>query len=656
MSILARLMVLAALPAVLAAVVVGIALERRQHAQWTARLEEKLERYARLGAEQVQSAVAYNDRETAREVLGAISHDPEIVGIQLYDDRGRALHDRGFHVAEANLPSRGAPFALQGNLVLAVPVIPDEGPTGTLVLSVTTAHAAAEQVHARTLTVAIGGIAVLLAILLAYAIARGLSRRIRGVEQVAIRVADGDLRVPPLAVTGSDEISRTAAAVNQMLGHLGELIASRLVLDNVIQGLAIVDFDGRIVGETSAALATLVGPVGRGDALWAKLPARAQDPLAVNFAQLAQGVLPFELLLDQLPPVLAVDTKALALRYTPLPDDRLLVAITDVTEQLASERAREAEGEAAALFHAFKTDRHALRRFVDDARVQLATIAHAVEPTEMLAPLHTLKGNAALLHLDAWAARAHAAESAIVELGELTAEQVDALGRAWRATEGRLAPILATGTGVEIATRDFARLTELGRELPELRRLLDDIQLEPAALPLGRLGAHCSELAHRRGRDDLRVDIDDGGVRLDPVLWNPLWSVLVHVARNAVTHGMPAERAPRISLRARRDRDFTVIEIADTGDGVRWDDLAQRARERGLPNASHDDLVEAMFAPQLSTALIADELAGRGVGLAAVADTCDALGVIYDVESAPNIGTTFRFWLPRVTRRVTCVS
>lgn len=655
MSILAKLMLLAALPAVLATLVVGIALERRQHAQWTARLEEKLERYASLGAEQVQSAVAYNDRETAREVLGAIGHDAEVVGIQLYDEHGRALDDRGFHVPEAHIPSRGLPFKLHGNLVLAVPVIPDEGPTGTLVISVTTSHAAEEQLHARTLTVAVGGVAVLLSIALAYLIARGLSRRIRAVEQVANRVAAGDLHVPPLADPGTDELGRTATSVNQMLGHLNELIATRMVLDHVIQGLAIVDTAGTIVGETSAAMTTLVGDVGKGDPLWAALPPRAQESLALNFSQLAQGVLPFELLIDQLPSELAVGEKTLALRYTPLPDDRLLVAITDVTEQRASEIAREAEAEVAALFHAFKADRHVLRRFVDDARLQLAAIAHASDPFAMLAPLHTLKGNAALLHLDAWAARAHAAESAIVELGELTAEQAEALVRAWQATETRLAPFLTTSDSVEIAPRDYARLIDLGRDLPELRRLLDDIQLEPAARPLGRLGAHCSELAIRRGRSDLRVVVDDGGVRLDPVLWNPLWSVLVHVARNAVTHGMPADRAGEIRLCARRDRDFTVIEIADRGDGVRWDDLAQRARERGLPNASHDDLVDAMFSPQLSTVTAVDEVAGRGVGLSAVADICDALGVIYDVESG-NHGTTFRFWLPRMARRLTCVS
>ena len=656
-SILTKLMLMATVPVVLVAIVIGTAFEARQRSRGMAALEEKLERYAHVASEQVETAIAFDDRETASETLDALAHDPDVTGVQLYGRNGVSLHASGFSLPLAQLPRIGRPFKFHEQLVLAVPVVSLEGPKGTLMIAVTLRNLAAERVHAVRVTVVVGALAVLLSLALAYSIARGLSRRVRKVQAAAMRVAAGDLHAPPLAVDGSDEISHTANAINVMLVHLRDLIASRLVLDHVSEGLATIAYDGSIVGETSRAMDALVGPMRRGDPLWLHLPARAATALEFAFSQLSLGVLPLEVALDQLPGEVALDARTLAFAYTPLPDERLLVAIRDVTVEREHLRIREAEEESLALFRSFKSDRHAVRRFVEDGRVQIATIAAATEPGALLVPLHTLKGNASMLHLDTWAARCHAAETMVMEVGELTTTKREELAAAWRGTEERTAPILAAGSGIDVSRRDFARLGELARDersWAELRRVLEDISLEPAALPLQRLGDHCRDLADRRGRM-VQISVDDGGVRLDPHAWNPLWSALVHVARNAVTHGLPEGRAGAIRLSAKRDTTGVMIEIADDGDGIRWEQVAARAAELGLPHGSRADLIGALFASQLSTQEQPDELSGRGVGLAAIAEACDALGVSYDVISDPGEGTAFRFWLPTVVgRRVTC--
>src|SRR6188472_3392722 len=51
--------------------------------------------YADLASRQLRSAVAFDDRETAREVLAAIAKDPRILGIAVYTARGQALDSEG---------------------------------------------------------------------------------------------------------------------------------------------------------------------------------------------------------------------------------------------------------------------------------------------------------------------------------------------------------------------------------------------------------------------------------------------------------------------------------------------------------------------------------------------------------------------------------
>src|SRR6185436_4634055 len=66
---------------------------------------------------------------------------------------------------------------------------------------------------------------------------------------------------------------------------------------------------------------------------------------------------------------------------------------------------------------------------------------------------------------------------------------------------------------------------------------------------------------------------------------------------------------------------------------------------RGLPARSREDLVEALFAPNLSTRTEVSETSGRGVGLEAVRAEVDRLGGSIALESEPGAGCR---WLVRV--------
>ncbi|HEY4177279.1 MAG TPA: ATP-binding protein [Kofleriaceae bacterium] len=683
LSIRYKLLFLSVVPTVLAVVVVGMVLVHRQAERLDERLAGKTARYSEVASVQLRSAVAFGDTATAEEIIVGIAHDPEVTGAQLYGANHELIYEYG-----ATIPvddPAAVPRVMDDELVDTAAVDSLEGPHGTFVIGVSRAALHQEQRLSYKIMAGVAIAAALLGFIVVYPTARRTSRRIRDVARYASRVANGDLEAAPPAADGGDEVGRTAAAVGNLVADLRHLMAQdaaraetererlelmvaqrtaqleashrarQLVLDHVQEGLFTVGYDGVLVGECSKATVTMLDQYVAGQtfaSMISKHDPRASAGLEVGFSQLANDVLPLELAIDQLPKQMTVRGAVLAMNYAAIGDRQLLVTVVDQTAEIEHAATREMEEEMTALFRQLTADRHGARRFVEDARSQIEVIGSSERYPDVLAALHTLKGNASVIGLNAWVTRCHDAETLIAEQGVLTKDARQGLVWCWSATEASLAPMLEVN-GVEISTRDFAALHELARgeaRWDMLRALIRDVVLEPTALPLGRLAAHCRELASRQEKHLANVVVDDQGIRLDPERYGALWSALTHVARNAVSHGMRADAATSLWLRTSRVDGDVVIEVADDGPGIQWEALRQRARSAGLPCESRDDLIQAMFTSQISTRDSVDETAGRGVGLAAVAALCAELGVTIEVTTPPR-GTSFRFRVPADVKR-----
>src|SRR4051794_12286938 len=118
--------------ALMVAVVGSLAmyLSSQQIEAMSAALRTKAATYGSVMASQTTSAVAFADRETAREVLHSMDADPDVASVALYGGGGTELYARG--EATPGIPNTGvsAPQAINtaSRIAAVVPVVSLEGP------------------------------------------------------------------------------------------------------------------------------------------------------------------------------------------------------------------------------------------------------------------------------------------------------------------------------------------------------------------------------------------------------------------------------------------------------------------------------------------------------------------------------------------------
>jgi two-component system chemotaxis sensor kinase CheA len=533
-------------------------------------------------------------------------------------------------------------------------------------------------------------------------IIRGVAARIiqplAHLTQVATAIAGGE-KNKRVATSTDDEIGVLGGAFNQMVQELDESYTSleqlnrtlehrveerthelgqrnrdmRLVLDNVNQGFLTMSRDGILAEERSAIVTRWLGAsspqerfvdfVGRRDPSFA-------EAFQMGYEVLLEEMLPLELCLAQLPKRLSLGGRELEFTYHAIQEQGgasdavhgLLIVINDITEQVRHARQEADRAEQLAMVQGFMTDRRGFLAFFDEVTHLLETYQDVESDlATRKRALHTIKGNAGLAGFRGVADLCHRAEEQLADGSEAeAAETVRALFDRWAQVSKLLATLLGERGRdlVEVQVGELAGLiSEMrGAGVPaRITARLSAWTLEPADRPLERLARQARSLAQRLGKGDIEVEVNGGGVRVDPQQWNGLWSELVHVIRNAVDHGLetPDERRatakparPRIRLQTTATRERLLIDIEDDGRGVDWDAVRTLARKKGLPSATQDDLTAALLAPEFTTKSQATLTSGRGIGLAAVADKVRELGGDIIVESWKGQGARFRLSLP----------
>lgn len=179
------------------------------------------------------------------------------------------------------------------------------------------------------------------------------------------------------------------------------------------------------------------------------------------------------------------------------------------------------------------------------------------------------------------------------------------------------------------------------------------LRLVPLAATLERFRRPIRDISARAGKEAELV-IEGADVEVDVTLADALRDPLLHMVRNAIDHGIesPERRRElgkdpvgRITLRARHDGNYVVVEVADDGAGIDTERLLEKAAALGIarPDVAVNELC---FAPGLSTAAEVTELSGRGIGMDVVRRDIEAMRGSVSLESSPGRGLTVSIRVP----------
>lgn len=520
-------------------------------------------------------------------------------------------------------------------------------------------------------TLASTAIAGALFLLLAWSFVARLTNRIGSLLGGVEALRSGDFR--PVSVERDDEIGRLSGAFNEMAARIADRERSlqqvndriQLVLDSIGDGLVSCGLDGTVTGGVSKRAEQWFGP-GEGRKAWDYLfpdDEIRRVEFELGWQQIQEDQLPFELLVDQIPRHVHSGGDDYEVEFHRVSKDGvptgLLLVVRDVTLRLERERAEAQGRELQNVVANLLRDPADFERFLGEMQNLVETTEAAPSDEVRARSLHTLKGNAAIYGFVSFAEYCHGIEDALaqgVPFGKCGRE----LENEWQAAVARIRSFLPE-TG---EPRVVLSLTEYDRFLDGLRTGADTARLalvaeswryQPLSQVFARLARQARRLGSTLGRK-LEVVTEDSGIRFEPEAMQGFWEAFVHVVRNAVDHGLEpvddriaAGKPPqgRILLGGALVGDELVVTVTDDGRGVDWPRVAESARERGLPCATHADLVSALFTDGLSTRDSVSEVSGRGVGLAAVREVVEELGGRFDVTSRTGLGTTFTFRLPK---------
>ncbi len=530
------------------------------------------------------------------------------------------------------------------------------------------------QVHEVRVRMAMGAlVAGIVALLFAFVVSTRVTRPVpRRTEEQQLGAGDLDTVI---RVDSQDEIGELAEAFNKMTGSLRQTIVAldsrnnelRLVLDNVSQGLLVIDRDGVIVSERSASIDSWFGVPSSGATLWSYLErhdAKVAKMARLGWFAVCDGLLPLELNLEQMPKALRVGERAYELAYEPILSGRelrkALIVVSDVTDRLSAQRVETEQREFIAMLDRILRDRTGFLEFMAEAEAIVRRIlSDGSSSLEMQRELHTLRGNASVFGFLRLSDLCRELEASIADTEHVPPRsKLDELAARWRELEARFISLVEQrwpDEVLEIERSEHAAVLgafDSGRPSHEIRNRIRDWQLDPVQRTLERFAGHARGLAQRLGKGNIEVSVVANGVRIERDRFRPFWAAFMHVVRNAVDHGLetPAERRQqgkpetgRLRLEAVRSASEVCIEISDDGRGVDWNTLARVAVEKGILGIRPEEL---LFVDGLSTRTSADDVSGRGVGMAAARAACRAIGGDVAVSSSPGKGTTLRFTIP----------
>lgn len=185
-----------------------------------------------------------------------------------------------------------------------------------------------------------------------------------------------------------------------------------------------------------------------------------------------------------------------------------------------------------------------------------------------------------------------------------------------------------------------------------------DIRMIPVDGLFQKIERMVRDTAIKLGKQ-VRVERFGQEVTLDKLIVESMVEPLIHIARNAIDHGIEdtetrksVGKAPSGSVKIYAENNSNGVSLIfeDDGKGIDGERVYRKAIEKGLidpgqelsPNAK----LQLIFLPGLSTAEKVTELSGRGVGMDVVASEVQRLAGQIELSSVVGKGTRIQINLP----------
>lgn len=146
---------------------------------------------------------------------------------------------------------------------------------------------------------------------------------------------------------------------------------------------------------------------------------------------------------------------------------------------------------------------------------------------------------------------------------------------------------------------------------------------------------------------------------LDKTIIETINEPLLHLIRNSIDHGIESKEERirlgkpeqgTIKLKSFYSGASVHIQISDDGAGLRLDAIKSKAIEKNIisidSNLTEKEIIELIWLPGFSTVSIANDVSGRGVGTDVVRKKISDVRGDIEIETKPNVGTTFTLKLP----------
>ena len=205
-----------------------------------------------------------------------------------------------------------------------------------------------------------------------------------------------------------------------------------------------------------------------------------------------------------------------------------------------------------------------------------------------------------------------------------------------------------------------ATARHLFRISDDLQYSVMDVRLVGAGVLLNKFPRVVRDVASAESKQ-VELTLAGQDVQIDRNVLQLITDALLHIVRNAVSHGLetPETRQAagkpatgRLVISALTERDDVLIQVQDDGRGIDTEAVRKKAVRKGMLTAEaaavldEQEVWALLFEPGFSMADKITDISGRGVGLDVVKLAIDSLGGRLRVNSELGKGTTFTLVLP----------